>query len=214
MSDQKRTYRKTRRADLEEQTRLRITESAVTLHEELGPARTSISAVAERAGVRRSTVYRHFPDDEALFEACSSHFGAANPPPDPGTWVGIEDPAERTETALRELYAFYGRTERMYTSLLRDEPLVPIVHRRLGDFYGHLRVIEDSLMAGRGLRGRAARRTRAALGHALAFPTWRSLTREHGLADGDAIDLMCVLVEASAAARSGAATSQQSSRPR
>jgi AcrR family transcriptional regulator len=200
MSDEKRTYRKSRRADLEGATRQRITESAVTLHEELGPARTTVSAVAERAGVRRSTVYRHFPDDEALFAACSSHFQAANPPPDLGAWAGIEDPAERTATALRELYAFYGRTERMYASLLRDEPLVPIVHRRLGDFYGYLRAMEDSLMAGRRLRGRAARRTRAALGHALSFTTWRSLTREQGVGGGDAVALMSVLVDGAATA--------------
>jgi AcrR family transcriptional regulator len=204
MSNRKRPYRKTRRAELEDQTRRRITESAVALHEGLGPARTSISAVAERAGVRRSTVYRHFPDDEALFAACSSHWRAANPPPDPRAWAAIEDPGERTETALRELYEFYARTEAMYTSLLRDEPLVPIVHRLLGDFYGYLRAIQDILMAGRGLRGRAARRTRAAIGHALAFPTWRSLTREQGLDDSDAVALMCALVEGTAAARSGA----------
>jgi AcrR family transcriptional regulator len=195
MSKQKRPYRMTRRAELEEQTRTRITESTVALHEELGPARTSISAVAERAGVRRSTVYRHFPDEEALFAACSSQWRAANPPPDPGTWAGIEDPAQRTEAALRELYAFYDRTEVMYTSLLRDEPLMPIVHRLLGDFHGYLRAIQELLMAGRGLRGRPARRTRAAIGHALAFPTWRSLTREQGLADADAVALMCALVE-------------------
>jgi AcrR family transcriptional regulator len=206
MSDRKRPYRKRRRAELEEQTRRRITESTVALHEQLGPARTSISAVAERAGVRRSTVYRHFPDEEALFAACSSHWRAANPPPDPGAWAAIEDPVERTETALRELYAFYGRTDGMYTSLLRDEPLVPIVHRLLGDFYGYLGAIQDILMAGRRLRGRAARRTRAAIGHALAFPTWRSLTREQGLADGDAIALMCALVEGSAVARRDAPT--------
>jgi hypothetical protein len=90
----------------------------------------------------------------------------------------------------------------MYTSLLRDEPLVPVVHRLLGDFYGWLRAIEEILMAGRGLRGHAARRPRAAIGHALAFPTWRSLTREQGLADGDAVALMCVLVEGSARTRS------------
>jgi AcrR family transcriptional regulator len=197
MSKQKRPYRMTRRAELEEQTRKRITESTVALHEERGPARTPISAVAERAGVRRSTVYRHFPDEEALFAACSSHWRAANPPPDPDAWAAIEDPAERTEAALRELYAFYGRTERMYTSLLRDEPVVPIVHRLLGDFYGYLRAIQDVLMAGRGLRGRAARRTRAAIGHALAFPTWRSLTREQELDDADAVALMCALVERS-----------------
>jgi AcrR family transcriptional regulator len=196
----------TRRAELEEQTRRRITESTVALHEEIGPARTSISAVAERAGVRRSTVYRHFPDEAALFAACSSHWRATNPPPDPRPWAAIEDPGARTEAALRELYAFYGRTEEMYASLLRDEPLVPIVRRLLGDFHGYLRAIEDILIAGRGLRGRAARRTRAAIGHALAFPTWRSLTREQGLTDGDAVALMRVLVEGSAAARSGAAT--------
>jgi AcrR family transcriptional regulator len=195
---QKRPYRMTRRAELEEQTRKRITESTVALHEELGPARTSISAVAERAGVRRSTVYRHFPDDEALYAACSSHWRAANPPPDPGTWATVEDPGERTETALRELYAFYARTEAMYTSLLRDEAVDPIVHRLLGDFYGYLRAIQDVLMAGRGLRGRAARRTRAAIGHAVAFGTWRSLTREQGLADADAVALMCALVERAA----------------
>ena len=200
MSDQKRPYRMKKRAELEEQTRTRITESAVALHEQLGPAHTSISAIAERAGVRRSTVYRHFADEEALFAACSSHWRAANPPPDPGAWAAIEDPDERLETALRELYAFYGRTEGMYTSLLRDEALVPAVQKRLGDFYGYLRAIQDVLMAGRGLRGRAASRTRAASGHALAFATWRSLTREQELSDADAVGLMCVLVEGAASA--------------
>jgi AcrR family transcriptional regulator len=198
MSDQKRPYRMTRRAELEEQTRTRITESTVALHQELGPARTSISAVAERAGVRRSTVYRHFPDEETLFAACSSHYRAANPPPDPSAWAAIEDPAERLETALRELYAFYGRTEPMYASLMRDAPVVPIVQRLLGDFYGYLHAVQDVLVAGRGRRGRAARRTRAAIGHALAFATWRSLTREQGLDEDDAVALMCALVEGAA----------------
>src|SRR3954468_14202410 len=123
MSVEKRRYRMTRRAELEEETRRRITESAVALHEELGPAQTSISAIAERAGVRRSTVYRHFPDEDALFDACWSPWRAANPPPDPRTWSSTEAPAERMRTALLELYAFYGSTETMYASLLRDEPL-------------------------------------------------------------------------------------------
>jgi AcrR family transcriptional regulator len=184
-----------RRAELEEHTRQRITESAVALHQELGPAQTSISAIAERAGVRRSTVYRHFPDEEALFAACSSHFRSANPPPDPRTWSSIEDPTERTRTALREVYAFYRGTEAMYTNLLRDEPLVPAVARRLRDFYGYLGSVQDDLARGRGLRGRRAKQVRAAIGHALAFPTWRSLTHEEGLADEDAVELMCRLVE-------------------
>jgi AcrR family transcriptional regulator len=200
MSDQKRPYRKQRRAELEEQTRRRITESAVALHEEVGPAQTSISAIAERAGVRRSTVYRHFPDEDALFAACSSHWRAANPPPDPRTWSSIDDPAERTRTAVRELYAFYAGTEAMYVSLLRDEPLVPAVQRRLGDFHGYLAAIGDDLAAGRGLRGRRAQYVRAAIGHALGFPTWRSLTREQGLGDDAAAELMSRLVEDAARA--------------
>jgi AcrR family transcriptional regulator len=195
MSVQKRPYRMRRRAQLEELTRRRITESAVELHKELGPARTSIAAIAERAGVRRSTVYRHFPTEDALFDACSSHWRAANPPPDPSAWATIKDPAKRTSSALRDLYDFYGRTEAMYSSLLRDEPLVPPVHRRLRDFYRYLDTIEDALVAGRGLRGRAARRARAAIGHALAFTTWRSLTHEQGLSNTDAVALMCMLVE-------------------
>jgi AcrR family transcriptional regulator len=195
MSTEKRPYRMQRRAELEEETRRRITTSAVALHEELGPAHTSISAIAGRAGVRRSTVYRHFPDEEALFAACSSHWRAANPPPDPRAWAEIEDAGERTRAALRELYAFYGRTEAMYTSLLRDEALVPPVERRLRDFRGYLDSIRDGLARGRGLRGRRARLVHAALGHALEFPTWRSLTQEQALRSEDAVELMCLLVK-------------------
>jgi AcrR family transcriptional regulator len=201
MSAQKRTYRMTRRADLEEQTRLRITESAVALHEEIGPAQTSISAIAERAGVRRSTVYRHFPDEESLFDACSSHWRAANPPPDPRGWSSIADPAERTRKALSAMYVFYADTQAMYVSVLRDEPLVPALERRLRDFHGFLHGIQHGLVAGRGLRGRRAQLTRAALGHALAFPTWRSLVHDQGLGTADAVELMCRLVADAAGER-------------
>lgn len=201
MSDQRRPYRMTRRAELEDGTHRRITESAVALHEELGPARTTVSAVAERAGVRRSTVYRHFPTEEALFAACSSHWRAENPPPEIDAWAAIESPAERTEVALHELYAFYARTHAMYESLLRDERLVPILHRFLSDFHGYLAAVRDSLMRGRALRGRSARRTRAAIGHAVAFPTWQSLTQDQELSDDDAVALMCLLVEDAAHAR-------------
>jgi AcrR family transcriptional regulator len=195
MSDQKRPYRMTRRAELEAQTRLRITESTVALHERLGPARTTVSAVAEHAGVRRSTVYRHFPNEETLFDACSSHWRAANPAPDPRGWDTIDDPTERTEAALRELYAFFERTRRMYTSLFRDEALVPIVGQRLRSFYDYLDSVADLLMRGRGLRGRAARRTRAALGHAVSFTAWRSLVEQQELDTDDAVALMCRMIE-------------------
>jgi AcrR family transcriptional regulator len=195
MSDQKRPYRMKRRAELVEETRRRITESAVALHERIGPAQTSISAIAEQAGVRRSTVYRHFPDEDALFAACSSHFRALHPAPDPAAWAAVGDPDARTATALSELYSFYGGAQRMYESLFRDESLVPAVRRRLRDFHGYLEDARHALMTGRSLRGRAAEHTRAALGHALAFATWRSLTQEQALTDDDAVALMCRLVQ-------------------
>ncbi len=194
MSDRKRPYRKTRRAELEEETRRRITQSAVALHAELGPARTSMSAIAEHAGVPRSTLYRHFADDEAMFAACSAHWAADNPPPDPSGWPAIADPAQRTQTALRELYAYYARTEQMLGSLLRDEQLVPAVGRAFALYHAYLAAIADLLMAGRGSRGRARQRTRAAVGHALAFATWRSLVRDQGLSETDAVAMMSALV--------------------
>jgi AcrR family transcriptional regulator len=194
MTDEKRAYNKKRRAQLEEQMRLRITESAVDLHGTLGPARTSISAVAERAGVRRSTVYRHFPDEAALFEACSAHWSAANPLPALGGWSAIEDPDERLALALEELYAYYRRTERMLENLHRDEATMPLVRRLFGGFRDYLTAAQDTLLAG---RGRTPDRLRAAIGHAVAFPTWRSLAREQGLDDSEAADLMCRLVAVS-----------------
>jgi AcrR family transcriptional regulator len=192
MTDQKRPYRMKRRAELEEQTRLRITESAVELHGTVGPARTSVTAVAERAGVRRSTVYRHFPDEDALFEACSRHWMAANQPPDLTRWSAIEDPDERLERGLRELYGYYRATEPMMANILRDAPAMPVVDRNLGAYRGFLAAALEVLMTGR----RSRRPTRAAIGHALAFPTWRSLAREQELTDAEAAQLMCRLVAA------------------
>jgi AcrR family transcriptional regulator len=194
MSDQKRPYRKKRRAELEAETRLRITESAVELHGTIGPSRTSMSAVADRAGVRRSTLYRHFPDEASLFEACSAHWAADNPPPDLNRWSAIGDPDERLGTALEELYGYWRRTERMMANLLRDEATNESVRRPFRAFHDYMHAALDALMRGRLERGQARVRVRAAIGHALAFTTWRSLIREQGLGNGQAADLMRGLV--------------------
>ena len=196
MADKTRPYRMRRRAESQRQTRLRITESAVELHGTIGPSRTSISAVAAHAGVRRSTVYRHFADEAALFDACSAHWAAANPPPDLGAWSAIEHPDERLRAAIAELYAFYGRAEPMLENLFRDEQIVPSVKERFAAFRGYLEAARDTLMAGRAVRGTARRRTRAALGHGLAYSTWKSLVREQGLSDADAATLVLALVTA------------------
>ena len=186
LADKKRTYRMHRRAESQQQTRLRITESAVALHGTLGPARTSISAVAAHAGVRRSTVYRHFPDEAALFDACNAHWAAANPPPDLDTWAAIRNPDKRLRVALDELYTFYQRTERMLDNLYRDETAVPLVQERFAAFHAYLTAARDTLLAGRNLRGARRGVTRAAFGHAIAFSTWKSLACEQGRSDTDA----------------------------
>jgi AcrR family transcriptional regulator len=196
MTDQSRSYRMKRRAESQQQTRRRITESAVELHGTLGPARTSMSAVAAHAGVRRSTLYRHFPDEAALFDACTAHWAAANPPPDLAAWLTVDDPDERLTVALRELYAFYRRTEAMLENLFRDEVTVPIVGERFAAFRGYLAAARDTLMTGRTLRGAGKLHTQAALGHAIAFSTWKSLAREQGLDDVTAVELMSALVGA------------------
>jgi AcrR family transcriptional regulator len=196
MTGKTRTYRMQRRAESQQRTRRRIAESAVELHGTVGPSRTSISAVAERAGVRRSTVYRHFPDEGALFDACTAHWSAANPLPDLASWSKVEDPDQRLKAALADLYGFYGRTGQMLENLLRDEATEPLVRERFAAFHLYFAAALDALMLGRQLRGATRRRARAALGHAIAFSTWRSLTQEEGLDEGDAAALMCRLVAA------------------
>lgn len=196
MTDERRPYRKKRRAELEAETQLRITESAVALHGTLGPSRTSMSAIAEHAGVRRSTLYRHFPDETAVFAACSAHWREANPPPDLGAWAAIEEPDLRLRTGLAELYGYYRGTEGMMVNLYRDAELMPAVQRSFSRFGEYLAGAQETLMGGRRLRGRARERVRAATGHALAFSTWRSLARDQDLDDEAAADLMYRLVQA------------------
>jgi AcrR family transcriptional regulator len=194
MTVETRRYEKKRRAELEAETRRRITESAMELHGTVGPSRTSISAVAERAGVRRSTVYRHFPDETALFTACSTHFAETNPLPDLASWESVGDPDERLRVALDELYGYYRRTESMMDNLHRDEMTMPIVKRLFTPFREYLSAARDTLVRGHHARGRHRDELRAAIGHTLAFTTWRSLMREQELDDSQAAELMRGLV--------------------
>ena len=196
MSNETRKYTKRRRAESEQETRRRITEAAVSLHGSVGPARTTISAIAERAGVQRATVYRHFPDEESLFAACSGHYAALNPPPDLTAWSDEKDAGARLRRALTEMYEWYGRTEPMLENVLRDAPMVPAMAKPVSRRLAYLDMVIDALLTGRRERGNARRRVKAALTHALSFPTWQSLVRENGLNDSEAVSLMATMVEA------------------
>lgn len=196
MTDEKRPYRMTVRADRQDDTRRRITESAVALHGSLGPSRTSMSAVAEHAGVRRSTLYRHFPDEQALYAACSSHWSEMHPAPDFSAWAEVADPHQRLRRALLTLYAFYEEGEDMLANLYRDLEVVDLVRAQMTPFLENMAQARDALAAA----FPESASIRAAVGHAIAFTTWRSLSRDQGLNRDEAVSLMCRFVEGAGAA--------------
>ena len=196
-----RQYRKARRAEQELLTRRRITEAAVRLHGSVGPARTTVSGVAKEANVQRATVYRHFPDEQSLFAACSAHYWAINPMPEPSAWSAIADPVARLRRALGELYEFFSRTEGMLEKTSRDAHLVEAMAKPVAEFGGYLAAATAVIIAGRPERGRARLRVRAAVGHAISFPTWQSLVRGQGLEQAEAVTMMAALVESAGGAR-------------
>jgi AcrR family transcriptional regulator len=195
-----RRYRLRKRADAMEATRRRITDAAMELHGTLGPARTTMTAVAERAGVQRQTVYRHFANDEELLAACSSHFAAQHPWPDAEYWRAIADPAERLRIALDELYAWYEITGSMWTTVLRDETLVAAVGPALEPLRAYLDDAARILAAGWGARGRRRALLVAAARHAVDFHTWRSLARDGGVSRADVVALTSAMVSRAAGA--------------
>src|SRR3954469_14709481 len=121
----KRKYELKARAEAQEETRRRITEATVGLHLEVGPAQTTISEVAKRAGVQRGTVYNNFPDEASLLGACQAHYNTGHPPPDPSSWTGIRDPGRRTQAALSAIYRYYRETEPMTAKVMRDAQVMP-----------------------------------------------------------------------------------------
>jgi AcrR family transcriptional regulator len=179
-----RKYEQKARAAGQEETRRRITEATVELHRTVGPARTTISAIAEKAGVQRLTVYRHFPDERDLLAACSAHWLGADPPPDVTTWTD-------TPAALVELYAWYRRNEPILANTARDAPSMPLL-AEIADPTSFLTAAHATLMRGRPRR----KLVRAALAHALEFTTWRSLAAQN-LSDREAASLMAAFVDGS-----------------
>src|SRR5919198_2489793 len=188
-----RTYELKRRAERQQETRQRIVEAAVELHTTLGPSRTTVQAIAERAGVTRPTVYAHFPDDRSLLQACSGHVRATVPPPDPTAWRSISDPGERLETALRDLYGYYERLEPLLENVQRDAAVMPVVAEMDAYRARYLEETRDLLLEAWSTRGGAKARLRRAIGHALEFRTWQSLVRRQGCSAKEAVQLMVAL---------------------
>jgi AcrR family transcriptional regulator len=194
-----RRYQQKRRAEQQAETRQRIVEAMVALHREVGPARTTISAIAERAGVERLTVYRHFPDERSMFQACTAHYATEVPGPDPAAWTDIAEPAERLRAALLAFYDYYRRAEDVLTHAVRDVPQLPALAAVLSPWGEFVADVREGLVKGWEPAGPARARLAAAVGHALRFETWRSLARAERLEDGEATDLMVDLVRAAAA---------------
>lgn len=184
-------YELKRRAERQDQTRQRIVEAAVELHQTLGPRDTTVSDIAQRAGVGRVTVYRHFPDELAHGRACSGLYNQRNPPPDPEAWKAIAEPAQRLRRALQEAYAYHHATEAMSAHVLADGR----DHEIMAPYHAHWQHATDVLLAPWRVRGRRRQQLRAALALALSFDTWRTLVREHGLTHDQAIDVLMRLTQ-------------------
>ena len=196
-----RPYRMHRRAEQVDQTRQRITEAAMRLHTTVGPANTSLAGVAAQAGVTRLTVYRHFPDLEALFVACSSHWTTLNPRPDIDAWRAIPDLDARARTGLRQLYGWYREHGDDLFPIYRDSAAVPAAiqeRNRARDA-----ATAAALIDGHAPAGAAGRRLRAVAGHLVSFWTWRSLAHDERLDDSAVVDVAVRFLTAAAGVRPG-----------
>ena len=191
MTQNKRKYEMKKRAERQRETRGKIVEATVELHRTQGPANTTISEIAKRAGVNRLTVYNHFPDVTDLLRACSRSWTERHPAPDPTPWTRIGDPQERLQTALRELYGFYARTEPMRANVLRDAETMPKLAALLeGSVVPYLGAVRDLLAEGWEVDDEGRKRLLATIKLAIDFHTWRSLERESGLSREEAVEAM------------------------
>jgi AcrR family transcriptional regulator len=197
-------YKLKRRAERQEETRLRIARAAVELHGTVGPSKTTMSALAEEAGVSRPTLYSHFPDELSLFKACSSLDLSENPLPDPDPWAKIADPEERLMIALTEVYAYYLRREQIMYNVLRDAQGDAEVNANLREvlkpLIAHWERMKEILATAwevneeRPQQQQLLLLLRGAIGVALDFQTWRTMVREQDLTDEQAIELMVRMV--------------------
>jgi AcrR family transcriptional regulator len=189
-----RAYQLRARADKQAELHRALAKAAYELHSTVGPAKATISAIADRAGVQRLTVYRHFADQQAVFAACTAHAFEKDPPPDPSTWVSIVDPETRLRTALATVYGYCRRNHQLLANLYRDAELPPVA-AGLARRAQLLAKCVDVLAVG---WGQVNQMRVAALGHALDFGTWQSLTQTQRLSDDDAIDAMVRFVKVAA----------------
>jgi AcrR family transcriptional regulator len=189
-SQTRRPYRLKERARRQEETRRRIAAATAELHQEVGPARTTIAEVARRAGVQRPTVYNNFPHERELFAACQAHFLAEHPLPDPTPALALADPLERVRGALIGLYAWYRETESMTANVQRDRLLLPELDALVADTADRqLDELAGALAQGVAGVEEPPVATLALVRLALEFSTWRRLTLD-GLSDADAASLM------------------------
>lgn len=188
MTEKKRPYRMRERAKSQDETRQKIVEATMHLHEEIGPRATTISAIAERSGVQRLTVYRHFPDETAVFRACTAHWLSLNPPPDPADWAGIADPTARFAAAVTAFYDYFSRTRRMWKVSFEDVDHVPALQSPMAEFAAHLDGVSADLI-GAFDAGPEKAHLRPTIRHALRYQTWSDLEGQ-GLEDAAKVRLV------------------------
>jgi AcrR family transcriptional regulator len=185
-----RTYTKRRRADQEAETRQQIVEAALELHGTIGPARTTVSMIAERAGVQRHTFYAHFPEEMGLFRACSGLSMERDPLPDAAPWRALADRRERLRAGLSAIYGWFERNAELAACVLRDAEVHPVTRETVGLTFGPYFAAYHEVLG-----AKLNARQRAMLHLALSFFTWRSLVREAGLKPAAAVEAMVQAID-------------------
>lgn len=196
MKKPKRGYVLKTRARQMARTRDRIVDAMMHLHEELGPSRTTVSAIAKRAGVERLTVYRHFDDEAEMFAACSGRYLQLNPPPQQGLWAGETGHVRRTSRGLEEIYSFFSRTAPMLEKVYRDLEECEGLEAVMQQIDAHFRGLADDL-ASAWPGAKVNSRYSVILRHACRFATWQSLGLE-GLNDREKAALILEWLQAGA----------------
>ncbi|MBX3069199.1 MAG: TetR/AcrR family transcriptional regulator [Thermomicrobiales bacterium] len=188
-----RTYRKRKRAVSEAETRQRIVDAAIAMHQSKGNAAT-ISEVARVAGISRITLYRHFPDELALLTACTSHYMEQHPLPDLATWTAIEDPIERLRKALADVFAYHRENVRMMTAAEHGVAENPTLSQLLQPLVEYWEAAVAVLTLGFPDDNASSPFIRQSIALAVSLPTWRLLAQQRGLSDEDCVEMFVRMV--------------------
>ena len=136
-----RKYALGKRATQQAETQRRIIEAALTLYQEKGVSATTMLDVARRADVAPGTVANHFGSARALATQATTTILADLRMPTPNLFDGVDRLSDRIHLLVRELAAFFGRSEPWYRVSRREPADVEFWADAETRYYGELEAL-------------------------------------------------------------------------